>query len=68
VSLDVEAPEAKCRGCGQDIWLRVYGWETRDGLVVCVKVPLSEVGNGVRPDYVEHIPMPAGLAGAPVLA
>jgi hypothetical protein len=57
-------PDAMCRGCERGIWQRDRGWEDGDGIVVCVKAPLENIGLGKRPDYVEHQPMPTGLRGA----
>lgn len=59
---------ANCRGCSKPI-RRLNAeselWEDADGVTVCVKAPLEDVGVGQRPDYVFHLPMPDGLVGAP---
>jgi hypothetical protein len=59
-----EAPHASCQHCGKGLYRRPHGWEDTDGITVCVKAPLAQVGQGTRPDYVLHQPMPAGLRGA----
>lgn len=63
--LGQHGPHASCRGCGRGLWPRGENWSDADGIEVCVKAPLEAVGQGERPDYVFHEPMPAGLRGAP---
>jgi len=60
---------AYCRGCSAPIRpLNTESelWEDADGITVCVKARLEDIGAGQRPDYVFHQPMPAGLVGAPL--
>jgi hypothetical protein len=60
-----DAPTANCRGCGTGILLRAGYWQDVYGIAVCVKARLEDTGQGERPDYVFHEPMPEGLRGAP---
>jgi hypothetical protein len=60
------AADASCQHCARGIWRRPWGWEDGDGVTVCIKAPLENIGLGIRPDYVGHQPMPAGLRGAPL--
>jgi hypothetical protein len=61
-------PEAMCRGCGKAIRRLATEqelWEDADGISVCIKAGLGSIGSGRPADYVHHLPMPAGLRGAP---
>lgn len=61
-----DIPTASCRGCGKGIRRGpTQLWEDADGIVVCVKARLEDIGFGGRPDYVYHQPMPEGMRGAP---
>jgi hypothetical protein len=53
---------ATCRGCEKKIEQRAGHWmDPETGIMACVKAP---AGLSVPP--VLHLPMPAGLVGAPV--
>jgi len=60
-----DVPQASCRGCGTGIALLAGYWADVNGLTVCVKARLEDIGHGELPDYVFHQPMPEGLRGAP---
>ena len=60
---------AYCRGCSAPIRplsTEPVRWEDANGIIVCVKARLEDVGSGRWPDYVFHQPMPDGLVGAPL--
>jgi hypothetical protein len=60
--------ETTCRGCGTSLYpldTDQPRWEDANGITVCVKAGTASIGRGLRPDYVFHQPMPAGLRGAP---
>lgn len=64
-SLDEER-HASCRHCGALLTkLRLGHWMDPNGIMVCVKAPLSSIGQGRVPNWLLHEPMPAGLRGAP---
>lgn len=61
-----DIPTANCRGCGTGIRRGPTGlWQDVNGIVVCAKPRLEDIGHGEPPDYVYHQPMPEGLRGAP---
>lgn len=57
---------ALCRNCDQLIVLLDSGnWVNADGISVCIKVELQDIGKTETPDYVKHNPMPEGFRGSP---
>jgi hypothetical protein len=59
IEAGLRAGTARCRHGDHKIhWTSRGTWEDENGLEVCVKAPLSKIGQGTVPDYIVHEPAP----------